>query len=82
VETLTTSLNEVAATAPQDRRTAVDQLRAAVFELRSAMDVHTSGPPPDDAESLGAVQEAQRWTERALHTVQRAPDGRPGEPVR
>ncbi|WP_170309221.1 hypothetical protein [Pseudonocardia hierapolitana] len=81
VETLTTNLNEVAASAPEDRRAGVDQLRAAVFELRSATDAYTGARPPADAESLGAVRGAQRWTEEALRTIGRAPDSRPDQPV-
>lgn len=81
VETLMASLNEVVASAPNDRRTGVDQLRSAVSELRSAMDVYTTTPPPNDAESLGAVREAQHWTEEALRAIQRAPDSPRGEPV-
>jgi hypothetical protein len=72
VETLTTTLNETAASAPQDRRSGVDQLRTAVSELTSAVDAYATTPPPADRESLGAVQEAQRWTEEALRTIESA----------
>ena len=81
VETLMTSLNEVAASAPKARWTSVDGLRVAASELSYAMDAYAATPHPDDRESLGAVREAQRWIEEALRAIQPAPDSQPGEPV-
>jgi hypothetical protein len=81
VEALLASLNEVLASAQQDRWNSLDRLRAAVSELTYAMDAYAAAPQPDDRESLGAVREAQRWIEQALHAIQRAPDSQPGERV-
>ena len=72
VETLTNILNQAATSAPQDRRSSLDQLRTAVSALTSAVDAYTTTPPPDDRENLGAVQEAQHWTEEALRAIERA----------
>jgi hypothetical protein len=78
IDALVNSLNEVLASAPKDRRTTVDQLRAAVSEVSSAMDAHVTAPPPEDRESLGAVREAQRWIEAALREIQPPLDSQPG----
>jgi hypothetical protein len=81
VEALLTSLNEVLASARQDRESSLDRLRAAVYELSHAMDAYAATPQLDDRESLGAVREAQRWIEQALRAIQRAPDSQSGERV-
>jgi hypothetical protein len=72
VETLMTILNQAATSAPQDRRSSLDQLHTAVSALTSAVDAYTTTPPPVDRENLGAIQEAQHWTEEALRAIERA----------
>lgn len=68
VEALTSSLNEVVASAPKEGRDSVDRLRDAVNQMSFAMDAHAASAlnNPDDHSSLGAVQQTQRRLEEAL----------------
>jgi hypothetical protein len=80
VEALSNSLTDAAASAPKEQRARLDQLRAAVFELSSAMDTYATAIPPNDQERLGAVRQSQRWVEESLRGIQRASDPPTGEP--
>jgi hypothetical protein len=72
VHALVNNLNAVVASASKDRMATVDRLRAAVTDVRAAMDGYAAAQP-DDRESLGAARQAQRQLEEALRVLQPPP---------
>jgi hypothetical protein len=66
VEALENGLLLVATSAPKNRLGSPERLRAAVADLRFAMDTYTATTLPDDRESLGVARQVQRQLEEAL----------------
>jgi len=73
VEALESRLNEVMASAPEDRLASLARLRDAVTGARSAMDADAATTAFGDRESLGAARQALRQLEEALRTFEPRP---------
>jgi hypothetical protein len=74
-------MNEAEASAPKDRWSSIDRLRAAVAGLDAAMDAYAAAIPPADSEALGAVRQAQHQLEEAIHAIQQPPGSQTVQPA-
>jgi hypothetical protein len=70
VEALENRLNEVMASAPEDRLGSLARVRDAVIDVRSAMDADAATTAFGDREGLGAARQAQRQLEDALRAFE------------